>query len=270
MKSLILLWMAVSIPAIAQSVKFNLHDNYLIVVKCSVAGEHDLIGILDTGVSETLIDLKLARRLSLPTTPDSATFGTRNAAVEAVSIPDIVFGPLHAQTLSGIAADLSYLTRQFGIRPDILIGMDLLRRGTFVIDYRKKEITFGPLPHLAHSAPLVADPRLLLVQVTVENQTLRLQLDTGINGILIYGGRLHIVPSSSLNSNSNLVGRAVSSQFAVLPHLQFGDWRGTQIAASLTDEEPKGITSFDGLLGPASIGVRRIGFDFQNLLVEWE
>lgn len=270
MKLLILLWMAVSIPAIAQNVKFNLRDNYLIVVKCSVAGEHDLTGVLDTGVTETLIDLKLARRLSLPTTPDSATFGTRNATVQDVSIPDLALGPLHVETLAGIAADLSYLTRQFGIRPDILIGMDLLRHGTFVIDYRKKEIDFGPVPHLAHSVPLIPDPRLLLVEVAVDSQTLRLQLDTGINGILIYGGRLHIVPSRSLNASSNVLGGAANSQMAFLPHLQLGDWRGTQIAAAITDAGPKGITEFDGLFGPTSIGVHRIGFDFQNLVIEWE
>ena len=249
---------------------FRLHDNYLIVAKCSVGGEQNLLAIVDTGVTETVIDSKLAKRLSLPTTPDTATFGTRDARVQAVSIPDITFGSLHAASLAGIAADLSYLTHQLDIRPDVLLGMDLLRQGTFVIDYRRKQIVFGPLPVMKHTSPLLTSTRLLLVQGEVENQRLTLQIDTGFNGVLIYGGRLHLSEPRSLKSSSQALGASVSSQTVTLPHLRIGDWRGNQITAAMTDAAPKDLTEFDGLLGPTAIGVHRIGFDFQNLLFSWE
>lgn len=253
-----------------QVLDFRLHDNYLIVAKCSVGGKQNLIAIVDTGVTETVIDSKLVKRLSLPTTPDTATFGTRDTRVQAVSIPDITFGPLHTASLAGIAADLSYLTHQFGIRPDALLGMDLLRQGTFVIDYQRKQIVFGPVPAMKHSSPLLASTRLSLVQGTVENQRLTLQIDTGFNGVLIYGGRVHLSQPRSVNSSSQALGASVSSQVVTLSHLRIGDWRGNQITAAISDTAPKDLTEFDGLLGPTAIGVHRIGFDFQNLLFSWE
>lgn len=270
MKPLILLVLAFSSVAKGQIVEFKLLNNYLIVAKCSVGNAQDLVAIVDTGVTETVIDLKLVRRLSLTTTPDSATFGIREASVRAVAIPDIVLGPLHAQGLSGIAADLSHLTQEFGIRPDVLIGLDLLRRGPFLIDYRKRQVLFGPLPQLAHSAHLLLNMRLLLVQTAVDKQTLTLQVDTGINSILIYNGKLHVQATRSFNSRSNMIGVSGAFQVVSLPRLQIGDWRGTQIAASLTDDAPRDVQEFDGLLGPTAIGVHRIGFDFEKLVVAWE
>jgi predicted aspartyl protease len=270
MKRLLLLWLAFSISASGQKIDFKLHSYYLIVAKCSVESERDLTAIVDTGVTETVIDLKLVKRLSLATRPDTATFGTRDARVQAVSISNISFGPLHADELAGIAADLSYLTHQFGVRPDLLIGMDLLRQATFLIDYRKKQIVFGPIPQMAHSAALLPDARLLLVEAAVDSQKLRLQIDTGINGIFIYGGRLHIVPLTSLNSHAGAIGATANSQLLILPHLQIGDWRGNQIAAAMTDDSPAGLTEFDGLLGPTGIGVHRVGVDWGNRIITWD
>src|SRR5438270_226534 len=159
MKWTSLLWLAVSIQVFAQTVEFKLHDGYLIVAKCSIGGLQDLTAIVDTGVTETAIDMRVVKRLGLSTASDTATVGIHNRQVRAVSIPEVVFGPLKAESLAGIAIDLSYLRHQLGVRADVLIGMDLLRQQSFLIDYKAKHITFGPVPHLSHSAPLISVDR---------------------------------------------------------------------------------------------------------------
>lgn len=271
MKSVILLWLAICTSCTGQIVEFKLQNDYLIVAKCSIADRHDLIAIVDTGVTETVIDSKLAKQLSLPTTRDTATIGTRDAPVMAVSIPNVVFGPIHVESLAGIATDLSYLTHQFSVRPDVLLGTDVLRQGTFLIDYRRKQIVFGPIPAMAHTTALLPDARLLLVETLVEGQKLRLQVDSGINGILIYGGRLRGSPIlRSLNARSENLVAGVRTQTISIPVIQIGNWRGHQINAAITDEAPDQLTEFDGLLGPTAFGAHRIGFDFENRIVAWE
>lgn len=269
MKPLILFALAIS-TSVAQTVDVKLHDNYLIVAQCSVGNQPNLVAVVDTGATETIIDLQLVKLLSLTTKPDSATFTTRDIGVQAVAIPEVVFGPIRVHELPGIAADLSSLTHQLGIRPSILIGMDLLRRSPFLIDYHKKQMVFGQLPEMRHSAALLADSRLLLVKTAIEQQVLTLQIDTGLNGILIYGDRLHAPVMRSVNAHSAAFGGTMPTDTASVARLQVGDWIGRQIPAAIAGEAPKNLHEFDGLLGPTAIGAHRVGFDFQNSRFTWD
>lgn len=270
MKQTVLLGLVLSASALGQTVEFKLHQGYLIVTKCSVGSLHDLVAVVDTGVTESVIDSRIAKILALPTSPDTATLGTHDSRAEAVLIPNLKFGPLYAESLAGIAIDLSYLTREFGIRPDILIGMDMLGRESFLIDYKAKKIVFGSPPLMAHSAPLRPGKRLLLVEAAAGKKVLRLQVDTGFNAILIYGGIIPAVPQPTPSARTNLAGRGTDSQLISLPQLQIGNWRGRQIAAAVTDDAPRDDPGFDGLFGPVSIGVHRITFDFEKSVMNWE
>lgn len=270
MKRTFLLGLALTIQAFAQTVNFELHDDYLIVAKCSIAGLQNLTAVVDTGVTETAIDTRLVKRLGLSTASDRATAGVHNLRVQAVAIPEIVFGPLRAESLAGIAIDLSLLSHQFGVHADVLIGMDLLRQQSFLIDYKARQIKFGPVPHLSHSAPLIPAEGLLLVQALVGKKLLRLQVDTGFNAILIYGGRVQSFQDRQMNSQTESFGQRSNAQPASLPHLQIGNWSGTQVPAAVTDDEPSGVVGFEGLLGPTAIGVRKFAIDLDQLIISWE
>ena len=148
--------------------------------------------------------------------------------------------------------------------------MDLLRQQSFLIDYRARQIKFGPVPHLSHSAPLVSTERLLLLQALVGQKILRLQVDTGFNAILIYGGRVRSFQDHQTNSQSESFGQRSNAQPISLPRLQIGNWSGTQVPAAVTDDEPSGVVGFEGLLGPIAIGVRRLAIDFDQRVISWE
>jgi predicted aspartyl protease len=270
MKWTFLLWLAGAIQAFAQTVEFKLHDGYLIVAKCSIGGLRDVIAVVDTGVTETAIDIRLAKRLDLSSTSDRATVGVHDLQVHAVRIPQIVFGPLRSESLAGIAIDLTSLNHQFGVRADVLIGMDLLRQQSFLIDYKARQIKFGPVPHLSHSAPLISTNRLLLVEALIGQKILRLQVDSGFNAILIYGGRVQSFNDRQMNSHSESFGLPSYAQPTSLPRLQIGNWKGTQIAAAVTDDEPGGDVGFEGLLGPTAIGARKFAIDFDQRVITWE
>src|SRR5215468_453043 len=95
-----------------QKVGFRLEKGYLIVVKCSIGGLSGLTGIIDTGVSETVVDTSVIRKLGLESRPDQATFLTREAEVRAVSLPSLRLGAIVSGPLAGIATDLHSLTSE--------------------------------------------------------------------------------------------------------------------------------------------------------------
>jgi len=270
MKRVLFLLLCLPLRASAQTVPFDLRDGFLIVSRCSVGTLPNLVAVVDTGVTETTLDLRIAKRLALSMRPDAATVGTRSAVIQEVSIPNIEFGPLHSESLTGIAADLSPLTYQMGIRPDVLIGMDLLELKRFVIDYRTRTITFGESPSFKYSTTLVLKPHLALLDLTADGKTLRLQLDTGFNAILVYGGKLRGSPSQELDSHAAGFGLRVQAQPAYIRQAQIGNWRSKSLTAYVTDESPSTEAGFDGLLGPKALGIRRLAIDLESQTLSWE
>ena len=267
MKYRVFLAVAISLTASAQTVAFKLHNNYLIVVRCSVANMHDLAALVDTGASETAIDLRIAKRLQLPTTEDAATFGTLRAQTAAVSIPDLVVGDLHLARVGGIAIDGSAIERQLGVHIDLIIGMDVLKQRSLMIDYKAEKIAFGSAPQFAHAARLQRGNHLALVPVILGKTRLFLHVDTGLNGILVYGAR---IPVSELTLNSTAITPLGSEpiQMASVP-LRVGDWEQRRATVAVTDDIPQ-EAPFDGLLGTRALGSRRLSFDWEKGMMSWE
>lgn len=269
MKFKLLLGLLLPLAAAAQTVDFKLHSGFLIVVKCSIANMQDLAAVIDTGLTETAIDVKLAKRLGLPTRPDRATFGTRESQTLAVLIPNLVVGPLRPPMLAGIAIDMSGFEHRVGVHADVMVGMDVLGHRSFFIDYKSKKITFAEPPPFKYRSLLTAASHLLLVPVEIGKTKLTLQLDTAFNGILIYGNRVATPFGEPGWRSETILGEGTAQM--TFQSMRIGTWEARQLAMAITDEAPRGDTlPFDGLLGPIAIGARRIAFDSHNGLFLWE
>jgi predicted aspartyl protease len=265
---ILLICLTLSVVSSAQAVPFNLREGYLIVVKCAIADITGLTAVVDTGVTETAIDLKLAKRLGLKMTNDVATLGTHQARVMAVSIPGVSLGSWHSDALAGIALDMAYAERSFGVRPDLILGMDFLQHESFFVDYKARQITFGTAPRLDHSVKLIPAERMLLVSAITEGRKVTLQVDTGFNGLLVYGGKVR-VPGDDINTQAmSPVGGSAAHLASI--SLALGDWAARQITAALTDDEPRSPAAFDGLLGPTAIGAHQFAVDFKNQEIYWK
>jgi predicted aspartyl protease len=265
---------------------FKLHRGHMIVVKCSVGGLRDLTAIIDTGASETVLDIALVRKLHLTAEPDSATFISQQAKVWAVSIPGLELGPIRADHLPGIAADLSSLTSELGIRPQVVIGMDVLHRSSFLIDYQSRRLVFfqlpqGPVPHLSHSAALVSlasassegsddARRFAVIEALVAGKTVRLQVDSGFEGLLLYADRVQGVTSAGQDSHIANLGKSLMAHSVVPPDVHIGDWHARQAQLTLIDGPSSGSPVFDGLIGAAFLSKKKVAFDFQNGMICWE
>lgn len=267
----ITLWAAAACLAANQDVPFKLAHGYVIVVKCSVADLRDVTAIVDTGSTQTVVDMRLARRLGLATHAETVTFLTQNASVLAVSIPSIQLGSIRVESMAGTAMDLSSLESELGFRPDVMIGMDILRRTSFMIDYKKRRLRFAAPRPAAHSAKLARGGRFAIIESKVLGKILRLKIDTGFNSLLVYAGRIRVLPG--LAESAGWVKSAVQTARVHIfeaPEIQVGGWHAFHVAMGLTDESPPNLADFDGLLGPRLLASRRVAFDFDNMMLYWD
>lgn len=255
--------------AAEERVGFKLERGYLIVVKCSIGDLTDLTGIIDTGVSESVVDLSIVKRLGLATQADQATFLTQRAKVFAVSIPTLRLGSVTAGPVAGIATDLHSLTADYGISPDILIGMDVLERSNLLIDYKNHQLFFTSeaTPSLAHQMPLEGEDRVPLVAVEFRGKQLHLQVDTGSSGVVIYAPEEDPVTSSTETRLASVSHELVASS---------ASWGRVRVAdtdiyrSEILMVKASRSTAFGGLLGLHALHAQRVGLDFGRRVVTWQ
>ena len=267
---LLILFIRLACVAGEQTVDFKLKGGYLIAVRCSMGNLKDLTAIVDTGATESVVDISVVKRLGLATRADRATFLTQEVKVFAVSIPafqigDAIFGPE-----PGIAADLHSLTSQFGIRPDILIGMDVIGRTNILIDYKNLRLSFtsAAIPVMAHKATIVGTSNVPMVEAEFHGKHLRLQVDTGSPRVMLFGDDGRSVSGSSgdvelASPTHNLVARSVRAD-----SLRLSDTYISNTEVFAFKESPQ--AGFDGVLGTRVLHARKIGLDFARRKLTWE
>jgi len=256
------------------SVPFKLYPDHLIVTKCSVGNTPDLTAMLDTGVSETVLDLALTRRLSLPVNKgtDVALFLDHPSPVDTVLIPSIRLGPVQAEDLPGIASDLSHSTGELGIRPDLIIGMDVLHRQSFEIDYKNRRLIFGAALPMRWNAKLNGNTRFSTIDSVVMGKRLRLQVDSGSTGLLIYGRRFGpIAETAAANRDLAVASLKGTTQTIAVDSadIQVGNWHTSRGTVFFSGENSP-VTDFDGVLGLWTLRPRRVAFDFLQMMLSWE
>ena len=254
-----------------QALRFDLKNGYLIVVQCSVGELHGLNGVIDTGTTDTVFDSRLVTRLSLSTSRSSALMVDREVVVSNVVAPVIRMGARQALPKAPIAADLSRMAEQFGVRIDVIIGMDVLRASDFEIDYRARLLRFGTVTSMVHRAAITNEAGLATVELTGLGAPVHLLVDTGFSDVLLFGTRL----GADLKARDAEVKLATNASPAKLQAfepamIRIGDWQGHQRTLLVTDAPRAQGVPFDGLLGPRFLNARRIVFDFSHGILSWD
>jgi predicted aspartyl protease len=253
-------------------VPFKLYNGNLIIVKATIGMIKDVNMILDTGTSPTAINQVMADRLKLR--GESGLLQTLNGTIQAQSIisPHIRIGPMHAESIRVVVQDLSFMERSLGISLGGIAGLDILSTGSFTIDYRRRKINFGPIAASEKAVHFETQIPYLSVKARIEGHEVRLLVDSGTWGLLVYRNRLgtspeqlHVDPNASITTASGTTHVKWSSAQVSLGKSSLGA-RNVAIA----DVDADSQNDFDGLLGFATMGFRKVSFDFENGLFGWE
>jgi predicted aspartyl protease len=252
--------------------RIEVYQGYLTVVEGSIGPMRSLKFVLDTGTSHTVVDKRIAEALGLPRRPGRA-FGIGSAVhLNSAELPEIDFGQQRAVNLDVLVADLGGF-RTMGVRVDAVIGLDLLERESFCLDFARKRIVFGHTTDAARSVPLVADRAYLKVALDLGGQPVWMLVDTGTSGVMFYEDNLKNL-STSYQTLSQVPLRSASgyvdSRAAIVPRLRLGtvdlDRRVRLIVAPATES----TLHVAGYVGLDALGAKEIGFDFENGRLRWK
>lgn len=250
---------------------FALHRGFLIVVEGQVGRMHGLTFILDTGVWRTVIDTRVARALGLRGTPSHLLAFTGGIASEEIVAPSIDLGPIRTTSPRVLAADLSGLATVQGIRAHGIAGADLLRGRCLQIDYKARRIVFERRGRWDASVPFDRESPSPVVNLVVDDATLRVMVDTGAEGLVLYE---QAVPRSWTRRT---LGHTVGSD--VRGNLTLQTMRADWIWLGLTSWRQKRVylmpggdpvaSFYDGVLGPLALDLTELQIDFGRGVLSW-
>jgi len=119
------------------------------------------------------------------------TIATRGVASSSFirNFPRIQIGPLHADPITGVVEDLTFLERRLGISLGGIAGHDILRSSSFTIRYGRRRIIFGPVAASGRSVHFETQIPYLSVKAKIAGQDVRLLVDSGTREFLVYRNR---------------------------------------------------------------------------------
>jgi hypothetical protein len=246
--------------------------DYLVIVEGSIGNAQKLHFLVDTGAYPSVVDQKIAHNLGLAEQPARVNLANKSVQTRLVVLPSLLLGPLHAEALPVLTEDLSFLRKALGYKVDAIVGLDVLRKSSFTINYKTKEMLFGPVERLTFSAPFETDTPLVTIRTRFQDRQLRLMIDTGTPDLMLLQSRM---PDSTnwqtlgTEKTAN-VGGTFRSRKVRIPEVYLGkETIGSQIAFVADDRKDEG-DNFDGVLGVKGPRFWKIAFDFEQRRFSWE
>jgi len=251
-------------------VPFELYQHHLVVTKGSIGGLNGLNLLIDTGTIPSAVDGRIARRLHLQTESSRLVAFGQQLAIRSAVVDGFRIGSLQSGPVPAVVGDLSYLS---GVRIDAIVGLDVLARSSFAIDYRTHMLRFAPEGHEESVAPLELAWPFVTVRMAVAGQQVRLLVDTGSPDLVLFKTRMPPALSNPPWKGDKTVQYAAGAARLLRLELRragLGPHIWDKLPAWSLDRETAGYpTDVDGVLGVAALGCQRVRFDFERSEFGW-
>jgi predicted aspartyl protease len=278
------LWVAVTVLCLtlvsrAQErveVSFQLIDGWAIVLDGTLGGLHHQKMLIDTGAVPSAISTRVAKRLCLSGSAQEVSLMNRSIAVKRVLVPEVQLGVVAVEGLYMVAMDLGRIEQALGTRIDAVVGLDLLGRQNFSLDYRRKKLVFGTNTNAAAIAFQVkheAGGIYILIPLDSAGDKLQVLLDTGTRDLMLFqrrlGDSLKQLPILAQDFNLNAGGKDSLAEVE-MQLVNVGPISRHKQKAYVWTTPERNLRNFDGLLGPTALGATAVAFDFDRHLVSFE
>jgi hypothetical protein len=216
------------------------------------------------------LDVAVARKLGVGgKSSDLRTLGGGVTGTDGI-LSSVGLGPVSAKSVPVFVADLSFIETAFGERIDAVVGLDVLKTGSFTIDYQARRIVFGPVPQYRNWVPFADGPPLITVDVKIAGETKRLVVDTGAEGLFLFrGGDQKGGSETRASRNGSHISLTGNRRKVEIPDVQLGSFTRRRQAAYIVDTDDPSLRDFDGLLGLPALGITEVVFDLERGRLGW-
>ena len=189
------------------------------------------------------------------------------------TLPFVAVGPARVESVPVQVQDLSSLQKTLGRRIDAIVGLDVLGKNSFSINYRTKRLRFGAVERSRSTVSFETGQPLITVEAQLRDRPVRLLVDTGAAALLLFQSRVKepISPLAGKAAKANNAGGGdFQLQPVLIPNMRMGkEELGPQTGFVVAGQRDEG-QNFDGLLSMRGLHLEEIGFDFENRRISWK
>jgi len=250
----------------------RLYGGYLVIAEGAIGNIHKLNFLVDTGACPSVVDQKIAHALKLAEQPERVNLWNKSVQARQVVLPSLILGPVRVESIPVLTEDLSFLQKALGFKVHAIVGMDVLRKSSFTINYKAKEILFGVPESLTYSAPFETDTPVITVRIGFQHRRLRMVVDSGGPDLTLFRSRVsEPIGLQALGTETVADAGGTFQRTKVwIPELHIGKQTvGPQTAFLVDDRKDEG-DDFDGVLGIRGLQFGKVVFDFENRIFSWE
>ena len=251
-----------------QEIGIRLQRNYLIFAPGSICRADNLNFLVDTGTVPSLISRRLAQKLELQGPEIEIGIWGARTKVTLVRLPVLQVGPVKVENLTVFAIDMQPMEQELGTRLDAIIGLDVLSQTSFTIDYVRKVISFGtPITTgMAVALEFRDNPSpYVLIPAEINGKQAHLLLDTGAGNLTLLDLRAQrlglLIKAPRWSANTAGSGELIPLQIKQL-RLSGNTLRVKSVFVRAVP--PEALRDFDGMIGPTSLGIKRLTMNFQT------
>jgi predicted aspartyl protease len=258
-------------------VSFQLIGGWAIVLDGNLGGLHHQKMLIDTGAVPSAISIRVANRLGLLGSVQELSLMNRSIEVERVRVPGVQLGAVAVEALDMVVMDLGRIELALGTRIDAVIGLDLLARRNFSLDYHRKKLIFDTDTDAASAIVFQmkneAGGTYILIPLESGGEKLQMLLDTGTKDLMLFqrrlGGSLKQLRIHSRDFNLNAGGKDTLAEVE-MQSVNVGPISRHKQKAYIWTTPERNLRNFDGLIGPAALGATAVAFDFDRHRVSFE
>jgi hypothetical protein len=250
----------------------QIYQDYVVVVEGSIGNLEKLTFIVDTGAYPSVIDQKIAIALGLKERDSEVAMVDRNVETKLATLPLVAVGPVRVEDLRVRVQDLSSIGKRLGRRIDAVVGLDVLSTSSFSIDYRTKRLRFGPVTRMRSSVSFETGNRFVIVEAQLDDNPVRLMVDTGTPALLLFQSPLKRPISRFAGTTAAATdggGEDYRLQPMLIPHTRLGRHALGPLTGFVVADQRDDARDFDGLLSVRSLHLEEIGFDFEKHEISW-
>jgi hypothetical protein len=250
-----------------RSIRLRIYRNFLVIVEGQF-GESDTPKnfILDTGTAPSIINERFVKKLGLAEIASTMSIIGKLVPAKSAMLPELLIGPIRATNVHVQIQDMSAVERNLGVPLAGIVGLDVLGRQNFRLDYDKTTLTFDDQPADGISVPVDTHTGLAVASVNLEGKTARMLVDTGSDQVALFAASIKDAAGLTLH-NSPHTGASVSDvslavQVFFRPDIVLGGRHySVEKAYFVSGKDDPG---FDGLLGVRALGFRAIAYNHEH------